>query len=373
MRVTQGMLINNNIKYLSQNYNRLTKLNEQMMSGKKITKPSDDPVIAMNGMHYRSQVVEVEQFKRNLSEGFNWLENTDSALNEAGQVLQRVRELTVQAANDSYGPEERADIAEEIDSLRQHLGTLAEAKVGDTYIFSGTDTDKKPITESGINIKFKDFINQTDKKGYVISYQGQTFKHDSTDASGDLFLSSSGEKILVNSESGEVTYQPGNGEQNGSEVTLTEEQLVVSNESAVSNNRENVLIDVMKGVKLPINVHPQDAFPIEMFSGLESIKKMLNDPNVTGAEITKSLDQIDQMLNGVLSTRAELGARTNRAELVQNRLLEQEVIAQQTVSNNEDIDFEQVLIDLTVQENLHKASLAVGAKLIQPTLMDYLR
>ena len=73
-----------------------------MTTGKKILKPSDDPVIAMNGMHYRSQTAEITQFKRNLNEGFNWMENADSALNETGNVLQRIRELTVQASNDSY-------------------------------------------------------------------------------------------------------------------------------------------------------------------------------------------------------------------------------------------------------------------------------
>src|SRR4051794_5109669 len=179
------MLINNNIKYLSQNYNRLSKLNEQMMTGKKISKPSDDPVVAMNGMHYRSQVAEITQFKRNLNEGFNWLENADSTLNETGQVLQRIRELTVQASNDSNDVTARGSIADEIGSLQEHLVALAETKVGDTYIFSGTDTDKKPINENQINIDFNTFIDQADKKGFAISYQGQTFKYDS----GNTFVS----------------------------------------------------------------------------------------------------------------------------------------------------------------------------------------
>ena len=51
LRVTQGMLTNNSVKYLSQSYNRLSQLSDQMTSGKKISKPSDDPVVAMNGMH----------------------------------------------------------------------------------------------------------------------------------------------------------------------------------------------------------------------------------------------------------------------------------------------------------------------------------
>ena len=379
MRVTQGMLINNNIKYLSQNYNRLTTLNEQMMSGKKITKPSDDPVVAMNGMHYRSQVVEVEQFKRNLNEGFNWLENADSSLNEAGQALHRVRELTVQASNDSYDAGARKNIADEITSLQEHLAALAETKVGDTYIFSGTDTNKRPINLNQIGVDYGTFLSQNDKTGYVVSYNGQTFKHDPSDVSGNTFVSASGEKMIVDPATSEITYQYQeelqyrDGELANVEKKLSDDEVIISHISAVSTNNENVEIEIMKGVKMAINIRPQEAFPVDLFSGIESIKKMLIDPNSSGAEINKSLESIDTMLNNIISTRSELGARTNRAELVQNRLMEQEVISKQTLSENEDIDLEKVYIDLTIAQSLHQASLAVGAKLIQPTLMDYLR
>ena len=379
MRVTQGMLINNNIKYLSQNYNRLTKLNEQMMSGKKITKPSDDPVVAMNGMHYRSQVIEVEQFKRNLNEGFNWLENADSSLQEAGQALQRIRELTVQASNDSYDAGARKNIADEISSLQEHLAALADSKVGDTYIFSGTDTNKKPTDITKVGIEFSSFLGQADKSDYVISYQGQTFKHDSNDASGNTFVSSTGEKMMVDPATGGITYnykeelEYRDGEMVEVNKKLSEQDLVISHVSAVSTNNEDVEIEIMKGVKMAINIRPQEAFPVDLFSGIESIKNMLTNPSTTGTDINKSLQSIDEMLNNMVSTRSELGARTNRAELVQSRLMEQEVIAKETVSENEDIDLEKVYIDLTIAQSLHQASLAVGAKLIQPTLMDYLR
>ncbi|WP_071393508.1 flagellar hook-associated protein FlgL [Bacillus tuaregi] len=379
MRVTQGMLINNNIKYLSQNYSRLTKLNEQMMSGKKITKPSDDPVVAMNGMHYRSQVVEVEQFKRNLNEGFNWLENADSSLHEASQALQRVRDLTVQASNDSYDAGARKSIADEIASLQQHLAALADTKVGDTYIFSGTDTSESPINLSQIGLEFSSFKDLDEKRGYVISYQGQTFKYDGTDESGNTFVSFSGEKMVIDPATSNITYhyketlEYRDGEQVDVTKKLSEQDIVISHETAVSINVEDVEIEIMKGVKMPINIRPQDAFPVDLFSGLESLKKMLNNPGTSGTEINKSLEAIDKMLNNIVSTRSELGARTNRAELVQSRLMEQEVIAKKTVSENEDIDLEKVYIDLTIAQSLHQASLAVGAKLIQPTLMDYLR
>ena len=297
LRVTQGMLTNNSVKYLSQSYNKLAQLSDQMTTGKKILKPSDDPVIAMNGMRYRSETVEIEQFKRNLNEGFNWMENADSALNETGNVLQRIRELTVQASNDSYTPSEIKNISDEIGSLQKHLVTLAGTKVGDTYIFSGTDTDMKPINENLIDIEFDTFKAQSNKEGYVISYQGQTFKYD---GDADAFLSSTnGNERMTIDASGKIAYEYKEALEyrNGEEETFTKiiepEKLVISHEDAVSKNTEDVEIEVMKGVKLAINIRPQNAFSIELFSGLESLKKMLNSPETSGAEITKSLDSID--------------------------------------------------------------------------------
>ena len=102
---------------------------------------------------------------------------------------------------------ERGNIADEIQSLQEHLVSLADTKVGDTYIFSGTDTDKRPINENLINIDFNKFVAESDKKDYVISYQGQTFKNDATDASGNTFVSSSGEKMIVDPATNKVTYQ----------------------------------------------------------------------------------------------------------------------------------------------------------------------
>ncbi|HVH96316.1 MAG TPA: flagellar hook-associated protein FlgL, partial [Bacillus sp. (in: firmicutes)] len=354
MRVTQGMLSNNSVRYLSSSYNRLSELSDQMTSGKKISKPSDDPVVAMNGMRYRSQVKEITQFERNLNEGFSWLDNADSALNETGEALQRIRELTVQASNDSYESSERGNIADEIQSLQEHLVSLADTKVGDTYIFSGTATDRTPINENLLNIDYNKFVAESDKKDFVISYQGQTFKNDSTDASGNTFIASNGEKMIVDPATNKVTYQYEfrNGETENYEEKLTGEQLVISHVDAVSNNTEDVMIEVMKGIKIPMNVQPQGAFSIKLFSGLESIKKMLNDPNTKGEDITKSLEHMDQMLNAVVSTRSELGARTNRAEMVENRLSEQEVIAIEMVSKNEDVDLEEVFIQLTIQQSI---------------------
>lgn len=385
MRVTQSMLTNNNLKYISQNYDRLGKIQDQIMSGKKITRPSDDPVVAMKGMRYRSQVVEVDQFMRNLNEGFNWMDNADAALDETTQVLHRIRELTVQASNDSYDPEARGNIAKEIEQLQEHIVALANTRVGENYIFNGTATDAPAINENKFSVdfgKFQDDLNNgtVNAEDLTFSYKGTSFSFSKVDGNGKhVFQSVTGDKMLFDAASGEVihSYQEEQKHLNGGtinvEKTINTADLIVSDKKAVSTNTQSVNIEVMKGVTIPININAQNTFSIEMFGSLESIKKMLTNEETTGAEITKALDSIDGFLDDIVSSRAELGAQVNRAEMVQSRLLQQRVVAVKTVSENEDIDFEKAIIDLTTQESLHRAALAAGARIIQPTLMDFLR
>lgn len=404
MRVTQSMLSNSNLKYISQNYNRLGSLMDQLNTGKKITKPSDDPVIAMKGMRYRSQVVEVDQFRRNLNEGFNWLENSDSALDETSQVLHRMRELVVQASNDSYNETSRANIEKEISRLQEHLVAMANSRVGENYIFNGTDTEKAPINENLFKMEFDsvsaDFNDPDKAKNYVISYNGQNYKYDEEvsetstkptftvqpkitykvyDGDGKEVGEKTDYPASITFDSGEIklTQLVEQKELNGSMINITKDlipnDLVITSKDAVSTNTESVEIEVMKGVKIPININSQGAYSSEMFSGLESIKKMLMNPDTKATEITKALDSIDGYLDDIVSTRAELGAQVNRAEMVDSRLLEQRVVAVKTVSDNEDIDMEEAIMNLMIQESVHRASLAAGARIIQPTLMDFLR
>lgn len=399
MRVTQTMLTNGNLNYINQNYNRYSKLMDQINSGKKITRPSDDPVIAMKGMRYRTEVVEVKQFQRNLNEGFNWMENSDAALDEAGQVLQRIRELAVQASNDSYGEGERKNIAKEIERLQEHIVALANTKIGDNYIFNGTDTTTPPINMSDVNLEVSGFVDNIKTppadfklEDYVIGYKGQTYVYDADfnsfivkpiveykDANG-VDQKSPSESIAIDAGTGEIQYMKLEtlNDRNGEKREMTKEltdtnNLVISKTSAASTNNHDVKIEIMKGVTIPINTKSSKAFSVELFSGLESVKKLLNDPTSKGAEITKAIDLIGGFLDDIVSTRAELGAQVNRMEMVENRLLQQEVIANKTMSDNEDIDFERVIVDLKTQESLHRASLAAGARIIQPTLMDFLR
>nr|WP_026045581.1 flagellar hook-associated protein FlgL [Paenisporosarcina sp. TG-14] len=85
------------------------------------------------------------------------------------------------------------------------------------------------------------------------------------------------------------------------------------------------------------------------------------------------LEQIDKVMERMLTTSAEAGARKNRVEAVENRLQDSNIQLQSMLSKLEDIDFAEAVMKLKVEESVYQASLAASAKVIQPSLMDFLR
>ncbi|MCU9600034.1 flagellar hook-associated protein FlgL [Pallidibacillus thermolactis] len=299
MRVTQSMLSTNMLRNLSNSYNKLGKLQEQLATQKKINRPSDDPVVAMLGVGYRGDLNQVQQFNRNISEVNNWLETTDDAIAEGISALQRIRELTLQATNGTYDEGQREAIAVEVKQLQEQLYTIARTQVGDKYIFNGKNTNNAP-----------EIVKNTD----------ETIK--------------------------EVKFNDG-----------------------VIN------IEIFDGITIDVNTSGKTLFEnlLHEDGTLSQLIKKLEDPNVKDEEIGDFLSKMDQHIDIFLKEQARVGAKQNRVEMMEDRIAQQEVTATKILSENEDVDMERVITELLTQESIHRAALSVGAKIIQPTLVDFLR
>jgi len=142
MRITNNMLINNMMQNLSSNLLRTQKYLNQLATGKKISLPSDDPIVASKSLKLRTDVAEIEQYKRNTDDAINWMDITESTLNQMTELIHRAKELTNQAANGTNTSEEELKIREEIAGLKSQLISLANATYAGRYIFSGL----KPIS-----------------------------------------------------------------------------------------------------------------------------------------------------------------------------------------------------------------------------------
>ncbi|MGX9133374.1 flagellar hook-associated protein FlgL [Rummeliibacillus sp. JY-2-4R] len=148
MRVTQSMLSNNMLRNLSNSYNKMGQLQSQVESGKKVNRPSDDPVVVMKGIGYRTALDKVTQYQRNIGEVNNWLDTSDNTLDKVNSALQRTNELLIEASNDTTTADDREKIKAEVNQLRQHVQDLANTKIGEKYIFSGTKTSTAPFDKA---------------------------------------------------------------------------------------------------------------------------------------------------------------------------------------------------------------------------------
>ena len=132
--------------------NQQAKLNQtqlQLATGKKVLKPSDDPAVATQLLNLSSLKANNLQYDRNINTALNELELQESVLASSGNVLQRVRELVIQANNATQGPETRAAIADEISNLADELLQLSNSKSpSGEYIFAGYNSRTPAFAKS---------------------------------------------------------------------------------------------------------------------------------------------------------------------------------------------------------------------------------
>jgi flagellar hook-associated protein 3 FlgL len=144
MRITEGMTRRTVLQDLGASKARLTQLQREISSGKRITRPSDDPFGAGRTLQLTGELEGFKQFKSNVDDGVGWVTATETALSRITDTVQRARELLVQGGNDSNGQVAREGIAAEIEALTEAVKQEADVTYDDRYIFSGTATETQP-------------------------------------------------------------------------------------------------------------------------------------------------------------------------------------------------------------------------------------
>ncbi|MFT8872906.1 MAG: flagellar hook-associated protein FlgL [Sporolactobacillus sp.] len=148
MRITQNMISNNVLSNLSKNYSQLAQYQDELASGQRVTKPSDDPVAASLGIGYRSDYSRAAQYQKNVAAAQKWMSASDSALSQAGSVLDEISDLTLSANNSTQTSDELNADATQIDQLTQQLVTIGNTQIGGQYIFSGADSENPLLTQT---------------------------------------------------------------------------------------------------------------------------------------------------------------------------------------------------------------------------------
>lgn len=306
MRITNNMLSSQLLLNLNRNAQQMNNTQTQLATGRKINKPSDDPVGITYSLRYRAELSSNEQYQKNVDSAISWLEFNDTVMNQAGNVVQRLRELTVQGSTGTNPQSALDSINEEVKELREQLVDISNSKLNGKYVFNGETYDVKPY----------DFPSNPD---------------------GSLDL---------------------------------------TNAASVVTDQGKINFIVGESVQLPINVSGNEVFGTgtetdNLFATVNNIIKALTEGDTV--ELSKQLDNIDTRMNKMLAIRSEIGAKTNRIDLMKGRLDDLNINLTDLQAKVEDADYAELAMKSKIQENIYNASLSAGAKIISPSLVDFLR
>lgn len=295
MRVTQRMMVEQLRRNINYSTETLSRLQDQLSSGKRLRRPSDDPQALTQAMKLRSTSDQSAQYLRNINSAQGWLGAADVALDQLSSVLVRARDIALRGSTDTLGADERQQLASQVGSLLgEALQTVNTTHEGN-YVFSGHQVETQPFDPT------------------TLSYSG--------DGGRMQREINRGVEIDVN--------LPGNFQVEGVAVLPT------------------------------------------ALAALKDLQDHLNANDT--ASLTADLAQLSESVGQVLNLRGIVGATVNRVDATEKALKTDQVNVAMLLSRAQDTDVAEVMTKLMMQETVYRAALAAGARVIQPSLLDFLR
>ncbi|TFD73979.1 flagellar hook-associated protein FlgL [Cryobacterium fucosi] len=304
-RVTTQTQMRSAQSNLQTNLARMAQLQERASSLRAIERPSDDPAKAADSLAVRTDQRAVAQYSRNAENGNRWLTTADTALASTTDILNQVRDLTVQGANDgSLSQTAKEAIAVRLDGLKQDLLSQANSSYLGRTVFAGN-------SDAGVAFTVDPVTKLASFTGAPGSTVGRRIDADTT--------------IKVDVD--------------GSEVF----DLNATNATSV-------------------------------FTLIDDISAALRGtPSMPPSNIGHFLANVDARMKTVLTAQADVGVRQGQIQKAGDTLVKQKGALEAQRSSIEDVDLGQAILDLKLQEVVYQSALAVTAKVLQPTLMDFLR
>ncbi|MEA4924180.1 MAG: flagellar hook-associated protein FlgL [Syntrophomonadaceae bacterium] len=316
MRVTTKMLTQSMLRNVNVNLQNMATYQQQLASSKRINRPSDDPTGTAQLLGTKSAIKAQEQYRKNMKDATSWLDTADGALGQANEVLQRARELAVAGSSGTLADGSMTALADEVDNLVGELVQVANTDYAGRYMFGGGKTATPPFTITG-----------QDADGRITQVQ---------------FVDAAFDESLL-----DETYQHKIKIESGVTMDVSCGQLTFHTDTA-GNDDLNAVFEKMIELRTAMDNNDQD-----------SVSSLIGD--------------FDNLIDNVLSERAVVGAKVNRLEssIARSQSYEEDLTA--LASKLEDADYAIATIGLSTQQTIYQASLAVGAQIIQPSLIDFLK
>ena len=399
MRISTALLFTQGVKAIQEQQASVARTQQQVASGKRILSPADDPAGAKRLLDLDQTLSLTRQYSRNADTATNRLAIEDSTLEGVTNLLQRVRELTIQGGNATLDDGNRLALAEEVSGRLDELLGLANTRDGNNeYVFAGVSTQTRPFARAG---------------GGGFSYNGDQGVRELQVGPGyQIRVGDSGSAVFMEVPLGNGVYvaadDPGNtGDGRLNPGSVTDQGAWVADDYTIdfltpstwevrdgggalvlSGNYASGDPIAFNGIEIFIEGQPAtgDRFTVSpstagnIFQTIEDLATALRTPTVDGADtahltnaLTRALQDVDQALTTVDSVRSRVGSRLNAIESEKNINAGFEVHLQEVHSQIQDLDFAEAISRLTQQTTALEAAQASFVRIQGLSLFNFLR
>lgn len=407
IRISSQQIFSGGINRLQELNTSLNNTQQQISTGQRVNKPSDDPVAAARILKLDQELSRVETYQRNVDLAENRLNQEESALESSIDVIQRIRELTVQAGNGSLSANDRRSISSELEERLGQLANIANTRdASGEYIFSGFQGSVKafeqnefgnwtyqgdegqrvleiddgvtvPISDNGKDIFVRVPAAVTGENTSVTS--GSSISGVSLINEADLSAAFTGtfpDDITIQiDENGAITASSGS---NPSlpvtpNVYVSGEPFEVAGVEATITGPLPAPTDV-DSYTLKINEKQSVFGTIEnLIAGLNSIDKSSPGGQAEYDDlIANSLINLDNAQESILLKQTELGGRMNAVDSTKTFLEDSSVYTNEIRSQLQDLDYAEAISNLSFQSFVLQAAQQSFAQVSQLSLFDRL-
>ena len=329
----------------------------------------------------------MKQYKQNMDSANSWITATESHLISAYDLLVNAQEIAVGQSTATASESTRKIMAQNVQSLIDEMGRLANAKLGDRYLFSGSRDDIAPFStvplaatiEAAAKADDNIFQGTVVSSGAYTNSSNKTYVIKITDVTsvGDLL----GEAEYQSSTDGGKTWSaaatlPAGGSVDlGDGVTLTFDDLGGTEGFGMNDifyvnaiapgyyrgNDGNLSMPISRGISIDYNIKGSDAFTaagsnssVDIFKTLNDLKDALNSNNVQG--ISAQLDNVKKAQNQITLNQSLSGSKANSIEITKNNLEEVDIQLDSLLSQTQDADLADLATKLSMKEIALQAS-----------------
>jgi len=413
-RISSNQSSDNMLYHLKSRESRMNALENQIGSQKKILNLRDSPLEAAQAVRLQSKLTRLDQYSSNISHLKAQYATSEAYISETTGILQRVRELAVQGAQGTYAREDMKYMAIEVNELLAEMVDMSNGRDGEgNALFSGDklETDPFRIYTGRINGVQGQLINNVQYRGSSAIRQVEISDGNYADSNfpgNQVFWA---EQQVVVSSRNAGTFQVSQDSSvfiDGTEVYLEKGDNIHAVVAKINDSDAAVragLDQVSGGLVLkttePHQLWLEDGQTQKVFADLGVLATESSLPpynynrtaEVTGGSVFDAvihlrnsllsgdhimvggsgLKGIDQSLDNLMAQTAKLGALDERTDMVIARMDREVPALTEQYSNVSDLDITEAITELKMLEVAHKAALQTASRLIQTTLMDYLR